>query len=289
MSIIERMKQTLASQSWRRDVMREPLVHFLLAGLAVFILFGLRGNDVDPASRTITITEARVAQLAANWAQTWQRPPTPSELDGLIRDDIKEEIYYREAKRLGLDENDLVIRRRLRSKMEFLARSEAENAQPDDQELQALLDRNPAKYALDARYSFDQIYLSANDEDATKARAKVIAAELAKGVDWTQLGDSISLPRTVDDQSRSDVARTFGEDFPAALGSLERERWSGPIASGFGLHLVRIRRVDLPQKPKLADVRQKVENDWRAETIRNREAKAYQALLDGYTIRIDKP
>jgi len=272
-----------------RAALKEPLVHFLLAGLALFLFFAWRGDAVDPESRTITITEEQVERLAANWAQTWQRPPTQPEIDGLIRDFVKEEVYYREGLRLGLDQDDAIIRRRIRSKMEFLASSELENEVPGDAALQALLDKNPQAYAPDARYSFDQIYLAAQDEAAARARAAQMLAALNIGTDWQKLGDSISLPRSPQNVDRTRIASDFGDEFAASLARIKPGQWAGPIASGFGLHLVRIGAVQASAKPKLADVRQQLENDWRAQTVKDREAKAYQTLLDSYTIKIAKP
>jgi len=276
-------------RDYLRAALKEPLVHFLLAGLALFLFFAWRGGAVDPESRTITITEAQVERLAASWAQTWQRPPTQTEIDGLIRDYVKEEVYYREGLRLGLDQDDMIIRRRIRSKMEFLASSELENEAPTDATLQALLDKNPQAYAVDARYSFDQIYLTAQDETAARSRATQMLASLNSGADWQKLGDAISLPRSPENIDRARIAADFGDEFAAALAGLKPGQWAGPVASGFGLHLVRIRAVQASTKPRLADVRQKLENDWRAQTVKDREAKAYQALLDGYTVKIAKP
>lgn len=272
-----------------RAVLREPLVHFLLAGLALFLFFAWRGDAVDPESRMIKITEQQVERLAEGWAQTWQRPPTQAEIDGLIRDHVKEEVYYREGLRLGLDQDDLIIRRRIRSKMEFLASSELENETPDDATLQELLDKNPQAYAVDARYSFDQIFLEAQDEGVARARATQLLAALSKGADWRKLGDAISLPRSPETVDRARIAADFGDGFAAALAGQKTGQWTGPVASGFGLHLLRIRAVQASAKPKFADVRQKLENDWRAQTAKDREAKAYQTLLDGYTIKIAKP
>lgn len=272
-----------------RAAFKEPLVHFLLAGLALFLFFAWRGDAVDPESRTITITEEQVGRLAASWTQSWQRPPSQSELDALIRDFVKEEIYYREGLRLGLEQDDPIIRRRIRSKMEFLAISELENEVPSDATLQALLDKSPQTYAQDARYSFDQIYLGAQDEAAARSRAKQILESLKNGAEWQNLGDAISLPRSPDNVDRTQIASDFGDAFATALAGLKPGAWSGPVASGFGLHLVRIRAVQTSSKPKLADVRQKLANDWRAQTVKDREAKAYQTLLDGYKIKIAKP
>lgn len=273
------------AQAWR-----EPLVHFLIAGAVIFTIYGWSGNAVDAESRQIVIGEEQVQRLASMWSQTWQRAPNPKELDGLIRDYIKEEIYYREAKRLGLDEDDTVVRRRLRAKMEFLATSEAENMVPTDETLQAWLDKYPARYATDPVISFDAVYVAVADgDDVARARALQILAQLSAGGDPTKLGDTISLPRSMDSASQTSISRQFGEDFGAALVRLPQGQWSGPVASGFGLHLVRINSIDISRKARLAEVRQQVENDWRSATREQREDKAYQALLDSYDIDIERP
>jgi peptidyl-prolyl cis-trans isomerase C len=265
-----------------RAALREPLVHFLLAGLLVFLFFQFRGESVDPESRRIVVDVETVQQLAARFEQTMQRTPSRQEMDGIIRDHIREEIYYREALRLGLDSDDEVIRRRLRSKMEYLARAEAEAAVPDDATLQSWLDRNAARYAPDALYSFDQIYLG--ERSANEA-----LAAMQKGIDWEDLGQAISLPKSMEKATAADISRAFGDMFPKALAGEKQGIWVGPVASGFGDHLVRIRSLTIAKPPKLADIRQRVENDWRAQTAATREAKAYKALLDGYDIEIEKP
>jgi parvulin-like peptidyl-prolyl isomerase len=92
------------------------------------------------------------------------------------------------------------------------------------------------------------------------------------------------------DKAASDsIAREFGDAFADSLRNLPKGRWSGPVQSGFGWHAVRVRDVVASGTPPLSDIRQRVSNDWRAETQVAREAAAYQALLDGYDIRIAKP
>ncbi len=261
--------------------LREPLVHFLVAGFLLFLVLG--SSAADPASRTIKVDEARVAQLAESFAQSWQRPPQPREINGLIRDYIKTEIYEREARRMGLDIDDEIIRRRLRSKMEFLVDSQVESLSADDATLQAWLDRHPMRYATRTLYSFEQIYLGESGTGAAEL------AQLARGADPGTLGKPLSLSRTIASADGVMIAREFGETFATALSGLQPGHWSGPVPSGFGVHLVRIGKRIAGRKPALSEVRQQVENDWRTETRRAREAAAFQALLDGYTIRIDRP
>lgn len=269
--------------NWR-EWLREPLVHFLIAGALVFAFFTWRGEAVDPESRSITVTVDTAEQLAARFEQTMQRAPTPAEMDGIIRDYIREEVYYREAIRLGLDADDSVIRRRLRSKMEYLARAEAEATKPDDATLQAWLDKNAARYAPETLFSFDQIFIG--DEAVME---ELFGIRLKAGDDWQTLSRPISLPKTIERGSTAEIEKQFGTKFVEGLTKAKKGTWSEAIESGFGYHLVRVRAVEAGSRPRLADVRQRVENDWRAATAASREAKAYQALLDGYLIKIEKP
>jgi peptidyl-prolyl cis-trans isomerase C len=266
--------------------LREPLVHFLIAGATIFAFYAWRGDAVDAGDRQIIVREAQVQRLANIWSQTWQRPPSANELDGLIRDYIKEEVYYREAIRLGLDKDDAIVRRRLRAKMEFLSSAEAETMVPSDAVLQAWLDRYPARYAADPLISFQSVYVSTTNGES---KAKALLAELLGGADPQNLGDPISLPRSLIEATREDIDRQFGESFAEKLITMPKGAWAGPITSGFGLHLIRVDGVTAARAPKLAEVRQRVENDWRSATRISRENKAYQLLLDGYDIRIERP
>lgn len=264
-----------------KHALREPLVHFLAAGSALFLFMGQFGAE-DSLDRSITIDETQVARLASVWTQTWNAPPSRQELDNLIRDYIKEEIYFREGMRLGLDVDDPVIRRRLRAKMEFLATAQIQNMEPTDAALQSFYAKNKIRYAKKPAYSFDQQFLG---EDEDTAKASVIALNAGKAIKAQPLSVSGNMENAASDV----IAREFGDGFADSLRNLPQGRWSGPVQSGFGWHAVRIREVVAIGTPPLSDIRQMVSNDWRAETQAKREAAAYQALLDGYDIRIAKP
>ncbi len=270
---------------WRKALLREPLIHFLLAGLAIFIFSAWRGEPVDPASRTITIGEKDVSRLTAVFAQTWQRAPRPDEIDAMIREDIKDEVYAREAIRLGLDQEDPIIRRRLRAKMEFLATSAVDAAQPEEAVLAAWLAQHREQYTVGTAFSFDHIYLGQDGAGSAQA----IREAIARGADWAQAGRPLSIAASFEKTSREQIANDFGPEFADAVRKTKPGNWRGPIASGFGWHLVRVRTVTLGEPARFADVRQEVENDWRAATRAAREAKAYQTLLDSYTVQISQP
>lgn len=272
-----------------KNLGKEPLVHFLVAGMLIFAVANWRGTAVDPRDRTIIVDEAKVTWLAGQFVQTWQRQPGPADIDALIRDYVMEEVYNREAMRLGLDQDDPVIRRRLRSKMEFLAASQVESVVPTEADLEAWLDGHAARYAGRARLSFDQVWLGSAADDDAAASAGPALARLKRGAEAGEVGKPISLPATLDGAEKTDIARQFGDDFATALIKAKPGDWFGPIVSGYGLHLARVRTSLVDARPKLADVRQQVENDWRAETHAERQARAYQALLDGYTVKIAKP
>lgn len=269
------------TRTWLGQAVREPLVHFLLAGSALFLIMGRFGSD-DSSDRSIMIDEEQVARLASQWEQTWRRPPSPQELDSVIRDHIKEEIYYREAIRLGLDADDPIIRRRLRTKMEYLATAQVENSAPTEAELNRYYMSNKARYAADPTYSFDQRYFGDDRAGAGNAVAVMNAGKSLPVL-------LIPLPAAMEKASASDIAKKFGDGFAYGLSQLPVGKWAGPAQSGYGWHAVRIRSVDASKVPPLADIRQRVTNDWRAQTRASRETAAYQALLDGYDIRIAKP
>jgi hypothetical protein len=204
-------------RDWMKQALREPLVHFLGLGSALFLLMGQFGGE-DSLDRSITINEAEVARLASQWEQTWRSPPSPQILDSLIRDYIKEEIYFREAMRMGLDVDDPVIRRRLRAKMEFLAIAQIQNMEPSETTLQSFYAANKIRYAEKPAFSFDQQFLG---EDEDSAKASVLALNAGKTVQARPLSVSASM-----DKAASDViTREFGDGFADSLRNLPQGRW----------------------------------------------------------------
>ena len=136
------------------------MLHFLVLGAALFGLFSMVDKKDAEAPTKVVVSASRVATLADRFARTWRRPPTEQELQGLVEDYIRDEIFYREGRAAGLDRDDVVIRRRVRQKMEFLAEDMAA-AEPSDEQLAAYLASNPERFRTEDRLTFRQVFLSA--------------------------------------------------------------------------------------------------------------------------------
>lgn len=269
-------------------LLREPLVHFLLLGAALFALYGLVARDDGGPAGEIVVTEGRVRSLAETFTRTWQRPPTATELDGLVEDFIREEVLYREAVALGLDRDDTVIRRRLRQKLEFVS-GDATAAEPTEAELAALLAANPDAYRVEARVDFSQVLLDpVRRGTALEADAAALLDALRSGrATAAQAGDGRLLEPGYTGLSETDVGRLFGADFAAALRDPPVGEWFGPVRSGYGVHLVRI-EARTPGRPALpAEVRDQLVRDWAAGQRQRLLDAQYAELRDRYVIRVE--
>jgi peptidyl-prolyl cis-trans isomerase C len=271
---------------WAAAALREPLLHFLFAGAALFV--ALSGRAPDVGERRIVVDETVVTGLVNHHVRAFRRPPTPQELDDLIADHVRSEVYYREALRLGLDGDDDVIKKRLRNKMLAIAGANAEAAQASDAQLQALLDQDPARYAASPRYTLEQLYLG-DDTSAVRAVAAAALKGLAPGARPAIATVPLPLPARFDSTSQTELAAQLGDDFAGALATLPVGVWNGPVVSGFGLHLVRIGQRQPAPPPRLADVRQRLENDWRSAAVRAAQEAQFKALLQGYDVSIKRP
>ena len=128
---------------------KEPLLHFLVIGVVIFAVFSIANKEeAAVGGNKIVVSSAETERLSDAWSKRMNRPPTEIELQGLIEAFIKEEVYYREALALGLDQDDTIIRRRLMQKMEFLSNDLAELDQPDESALNKYFLENQEKYRL---------------------------------------------------------------------------------------------------------------------------------------------
>ena len=225
-----------------KKLVREPLLHFLVLAAALFVVYSLVSKGSSGEGGKIVITQGQLASMWESFTQTRQREPTRDEWEGLIRERVREEVYYREALALGMEKDDLIIRRRLQQKMEFVSDDVAAQAQPTDDELTAFLQAHPDLFRVDQRFTFRQVFLSPEKHGKSLAHdtAQLLAQLNREGSkpDISALGDPIMLDKQYDALPASEVGRLFGDKFATALGGLPLGQWQGPIESAYGVHLV---------------------------------------------------
>ncbi len=274
-------------------ILREPLLHFLLLGAGLFILFNFVNKRQSEQPDKIVVTTGKIQHLADTFSRTWQRPPTQEELDGLVRDYIREEVLYREGIAMGLNENDTVIRRRLRQKMEFISEDVASQTDPTEEDLQNYLKEHPEKFKTEPIFTFSQIFF--NPERRGDSLTRDMADSLSRlnrygtKIDISTLGDQILLESDFNSARQSEIARLFGEKFAEKLSQLEPGRWDGPVESGYGVHLVFIEKRSEGLVPALDEVRGAVQREWENDRRLEANEKFYQGLLERYAVVIERP
>jgi len=273
--------------------LRDPLVHFLVAGALLFAAHQLlRGRpEAAPDSHRIELTLDDLRQLEISFAARWQRAPTPEEMVGLVEARAREEILYREALALGLEQGDTIVRRRLAQKMEFLATDAAAARPPAPGELEAYFAEHRERFAQPGRVSFHQLWFS---PDTRGARAKddataALATLAGRTADAATAGDAFALPRYLADRSPEQVAKDFGPEFERSVFALTPGSWQGPVESGFGWHLVFVSAATPGRVPELEEVMPEVEAAWKAEQAEEAARRAYAALREKYELVLPAP
>jgi hypothetical protein len=268
-------------------LLREPLVHFAAIGGVIFAVYAaLNGASERPAD-VIVITPERIDQIAAAYESAWRRKPAGDELDALIEEEIREEVYYREAIALGLDKNDVLVRRRMRLKMEFLMDSTANAVDPAAGELEAYFAANESLYQLEPRLAFKQVYLGENPS------AEVISSSLNRlqsdtAIDPLLLGERTLLPAELGLSSPDVVSSVFGKGFFEQLYAFPPGVWAGPVASTYGLHLVRILDRLPPRSARLEEVRKDVLRDWKTAKANEIHDRDYAERRARFAVEIQR-
>jgi parvulin-like peptidyl-prolyl isomerase len=271
---------------------RQPVLHFLVLGVLLFALYTFfRGRTSEPENR-IEVSAAEIVRLRDLWTRQWKRPPTEKELRGLVEDFIRQEILYREALAMGLDQNDTVIRRRLAQKVEFLSNDLAAWATPTEDEIQQYFQGNAERYSEPARVSLSHVYFS---QDRRGAAAEADASELLGKLrsdsippeKLQALGDPFMLQSDYPSRSRREIRDLFGTAFAESVFELEPGPWQGPVESSYGLHLVRVHRRTESRLPELAEVRDRVQTDLLDQRRRDLNKAFYESLRQRYEVIVD--
>jgi hypothetical protein len=278
--------------TWVPSLLREPLIHFLLLGALLFGLHAYLQDSAAPSAQQIVVSAGKIEHLSAIFSKTWQRPPTEEELQGLIDDYILEEVAYREGKAIGLDQDDTIIRRRIRQKLDFFAEDLASQTEPTEAQLAEFFETRRASYATDARLSLRQIFFDPERHDIDleqEIAAMVEKLEEDPAIGSPDQGDRSLLEYQYQDVSQREIESIFGYEFAAKVTELPVQIWQGPVRSAFGLHVVIVDQRQSGRLLGLDEVRDAVRRDW--EHL-NRQALAdnfYRGLKDKYQVSIEWP
>ena len=275
-----------------KKLIREPFIHFLLLGAAIFIANRLVSGRADNQPGKIVITQGQITSLVIGFSRTWQRPPTREELEGLIRDRVREEVYSREAIAMGLDRDDPIIRRRLQQKLAFVTDDVAAVAEPTNAELADYLKTHAASFGVDRRVTFSQVYLDPNRRGERLAgNASELLTQLRqqdRDTDLSSLGDPFLLEHRFLATPDAEIAKQFGEKFVAKLADVPIGQWVGPVESGYGMHLVFVEERTEGRLPELAEVRDAVQRDWANARRLESNEKFFNSLLKHYQVVVEK-
>jgi hypothetical protein len=276
-----------------RNLLREPLLHFLVIGAAMFLFFHASGGgSAGPGSTRIVVTPGQIAHLEAGFTRTWSRAPSEDELKTLLDEWVREEIAVREAMGAGLDRDDTVIRRRLRQKLEFLIEDAAVAQPPTDDVLKAWLDQHAEQFRSEPRIAFRQVLLKHEKRGASvEADAAALLERLkaaGSGARIDQAGDATMLPGELHLTPLRDVEQVFGGAFVKHLETIEPGQWAGPVRSGYGLHLVLIRERIEGGMPGFEALRPLALREVLAERRRKQIATMYDQLLQKYTVVVER-
>ena len=287
-----------------KEFLKEPLVHFLAAGLALFALFGIvNRNDEDSDPNVITVDQEalltfiqyRIKAFNPDLAAKKLDALSQQELQRLIDDYVREEVLHREALALGLDDDDYIIRRRLVQKLEFITEGFAEaGADLDEAAVQRYFDANKADYYVEPYVTFTHVFFQTEDRPREQARA-LAEEELQKlnrnGVPFSeapQHGDRFLYHVNYVERTPDYVGSHFGPAMARELFELEPNEfvWRGPFDSAYGVHVVLLTTNEPGREPELAEIEGRVREDARRARIREETEAAIADVVDAYDVRV---
>jgi peptidyl-prolyl cis-trans isomerase C len=273
---------------------KEPLLQFLIIGAAIYGTYALFVSPEDDyRDNTILVDSNRIDVMISEWESRWNRPPTRQEIEGLIQAYIKEDVLYRQAVTMGLNEDDPITRRRMAQKLEFLTSDLASFQQPAEGELEQFFTENQAAYRDPDLISFSQIFIDPDARgDATLDDAAEILAQVKSAGEPTeetlQLGDRFMLQNYFASATQMDIRRQMGSGFAEQVMTLEPGQWHGPVLSGFGVHLVYVYDFVEAAPPEFAQVEERVLEDWLTMKREEFNADFLESLKNRYEIIVDE-
>jgi len=271
-----------------KNLFKEPFIHFIIIGIGLFLLYGLVSEKTD-SKNTIIINDFDLDNIISSWEMQWKRLPTEQELQNLIDQNIKQEIFYQEALKMNLDHNDEIIKRRLAQKMQFLSNDIAKLVEPTDKELNEYYQKHSDKYLAPPSYSLYQITFSAdNRKDSYKDATETLKQHSNATFDeMKNLGDKLPFSYYVENVSANELGLQLGSKFPESLEGQETNKWIGPIPSGFGYHLVYINNKTESKLPDFDLIKNIILRDYEYDIQEETNELIYNELKKNYNIDFD--
>jgi hypothetical protein len=233
---------------------KDPVASFIAAGAAIYFLSAAFSES--ESQTVIELNESDIERLTYNWRQQKNKEPSRSDLKKIVEDYVKDEIYFRESKRLGLDVDDAIIRRRLVQKLTFLTEDIARSQPVDEETLKSYFEQNKEDYRIPARFSFSHQFFSSDlREDPEADAAASLKVEREKG-------DPFMLRKEYKSISLERIEGLFGNEFAEAMPGLTLDPgWQGPVKSAFGWHTIKLCKKENSYVPRFSEVRQRVASD----------------------------
>ncbi len=273
-------------------IFREPLLHFLVLGALLFGLYFWVGSPsiTSTSTKQIEVSTPVIESLQATWKLQWGRKPTPQQLQKLVDNYVHDEVLYQEALALGLDNKDIIVRRRLIQKMQFLVQDVAGIKEPSDEELQSYLDSHADRYTIPGRFSFKQVYFSQelHGDDTENDSQNLLTQLQTNTVQTPPRGDRSMLPTTYTLASAKTLNNTFGGTLAREMAEVTQKGWQGPFHSAYGSHLVNVTQIEPGHSATLAEARKNVRLDYLRDQKQKQDELFYQKLRDRYTVSIDE-
>lgn len=286
LATLEVMERTgIAARKLLYRAVREPLVHFIVLGLAVFLIGKIHRGQTDV--ERIVITPEREARIANQYALQFGVRPDARKLRALLDADIHDEILVREGLALGLDKDDEIVRRRIIQKMQFLLDDTRPPAEPGEEQLGAYYHAHLDRYALPDRVTFSHIYFSGDaGESAARRRALAALQALPAGSERAPgLGDPFPDLYDFSNYGREQVERLFGHsEFARAVFSAALGHWAGPFRSAYGWHLLYVESRASEEPRPLSTVRDKVRTDYLLEQQGRANDAAFRELARKFIV-----
>ena len=272
---------------------REPLLHFAVLGALIYAAYGTFGTRVEEETpKTISVAAGEITWLADFWEKRWNRPPTDEELQGLVRQLLRERILAMEATSMGLARDDVVVRRRLAQKLEYLSQDVLGGSTPSEEDLRAFLADNPKDYERPAVLTLTHIFFDPDKRDETtledaKAQKRELVDNNVQPESARDYGDKFLLQNYYPERTYPDLAKLFGTGFTEQLPALAVGQWHGPVLSGYGVHLVYIHHREEAQPARFEDVKERLLEDWRDAKRKELSEKYLARLIADYDISIE--